>query len=301
MKGSLVRIGTTPVDEFDISGRYVRAGALGSETLFEHLNRQLDTLYGSLLSVATVLKFNILRTGRANKVTLYATIGQTFAMIIGHYYMFFYIHHPIPSELPILSFTMPAFSIYIICTHGIYKVSGTEYQWSMFKGRRISFVSFHLSQLIMEVLSVIAACALVCAVLYMFGTLDVRSVGDSFQHSNFPLFISLLVVAYVLGYSFGSLANAAFDVIPGLNASFYVMMPVIFVTSGVYSSYNLMPSFLRDVFKFNPLVSIVEKARQSIVLSYSTPDLSLTYPVTLAVVGVAVTLMFHSQKERLAL
>ena len=268
--------------------------------LLEQANRQIDSLYAAFLSITTLLKFNILRNARANKAFLFGTIGQGFFTVIGHYYIFYIIHHPIPPELPILAYTMPAFSSYVMFAHAMYKSSGKEHTWLVFSGRRIGSVPFHLANFLMEIGSILIACILCIVFLYVVGASDVRSVEDSFKGSNVGMFVCLLTLAYVLGYGLGTALDDLFTAIPGLNGTIFMLMPVIFITSGVYSSYNGMPALIKEVFRINPLLTVVEKARESMVIGYSTPDLTLIYPLTIAAFSLAFALMHRTRKERLA-
>jgi len=121
-------------------------------------------------------------------------------------------------------------------------------------------------------------------------------IGISFQMLLLPVWLLLgTVLAMGLGLVLGAFSVAYRDV----NYATPVLVSVLLYLSPVAYSLAAVPANLRDVYLLNPLATVIEGTRWSLLgTPYLPPAWAIAYTVVLSIAALAVGLMVFSRREQ---
>lgn len=102
-----------------------------------------------------------------------------------------------------------------------------------------------------------------------------------------------ILVACLLGLSFGILNGVVAGMFPSWATFFSVVIILLWLTAGIVFVPSQLPDAARYWFSFHPLVHVVEWVREAYYDSYNSIVLSRSYVVSCAVVMLFISLVFE--------
>jgi ABC-type polysaccharide/polyol phosphate export permease len=238
----------------------------------------LDLFYSGVVLIQSLIVNKLIRSS----ATSYILVLKTFAMIVGHLYLWYAVSRSMPSGLSSITFTLPAFAVYVSFNGGFNKLTPREPSYPVFAGRRIGVAAFIVSDMVWEILCVILGT--VMSLIYCFAIVPGMFNFEPLRF-DVPTAFGLIVLAYLVGIALQSVVQRITHFAPSLHSAAYLLSPAIFMTSGVYEAYVSEPVQMQGAVWWNPIAAVVEFSRQSFAPGYSTGDLSIVYSISFAVVG----------------
>jgi capsular polysaccharide transport system permease protein len=262
-----------------------------------HLDVGLDFLYHFLVVVRATIIMNTKRLLRTNKKTFFAVFAKVTVMIILHVYIFSILNRFIPPSISVYGFSLGGFCMWLTFTTAVGRSSSDEFMAPMYVKNRINFAAVFFADMCMDLYSVVAAAVVSYLYFYLLGDMSYMDVPIEL---NVLYFGGLMVLAYGLGISIGSLINVIGYILPIRENLTHIGMIVGFVTSSVYNAFEVVPAMAKDVVVFNPVLHVVEFGRMALSPQYSTLQLTLWYPIAFTVVGIVVALWAAEERMRKA-
>ncbi len=253
--------------------RATQSGAVVSP--LDAVGRLLDFFFATVAAANAVTIINLTRTARANPTALFTTPAKTMALIIGHVYIFWAMDRSLPAGLSYYTFAMPAFALWNAFATAFHKGIPKELALQSFRGRKVGFPIMAVSNMVVEVLLVIVGIVLSYVWFYL---LDDRYDLGVIYYFNIPMFVSLLFFAHFLGIAFGAFMHILGKIVPIIASFTHIMLPVMFLTSGAYTSFTQQPESFQLVTIYNFVTPIVEFGRTTLDPHYFTSNLTLLYP-----------------------
>ncbi len=113
------------------------------------------------------------------------------------------------------------------------------------------------------------------AALILLGFSIFIGLTDGPQH--FPFLIGLFLTSWIMGISFGVIANSIIGLYPGVRRVIVYGLRFIALTSGLFYVPEQLPERVAEVILYNPLLQIIQLARTHWFFEYTTMDASLPY------------------------
>lgn len=145
-----------------------------------------------------------------------------------------------------------------------------------------------IARAILEFFTYTMILAALLAVCYYIGIMDVMP--------RFQEFFLALILAAGFGFSLGTGAAAAAAFYPVVTKFVPIVTRFLFFTSGVFFSLSMMPTQIRDILIYNPVLNIMEMVRHGAFDNYPDSGFSLNYvllwilfslSLSVAVLGIA--------------
>jgi ABC-type polysaccharide/polyol phosphate export permease len=131
------------------------------------------------------------------------------------------------------------------------------------------------------------------ATLSFYALFPLPTLGPPIEMPNIPLLVYTFALATTLGAGFGMVLHIAKHRWHNLDLAIEVLYWFLFVTSGVYESYSLMPWYMSKYYWYFPTVSIIEYCRKALFSGYYVSDLSLSYSSIIALGMLFIGLSFR--------
>ena len=94
---------------------------------------------------------------------------------------------------------------------------------------------------------------------------------------NFPLLMASFGTSWVMGVSFGIIANSLVELYPGLRRLIVYSLRFIGLMSGLFYVPEQLPEYVAKVFLYNPLLQLAQLARTFWFYEYTTTDANVPY------------------------
>jgi capsular polysaccharide transport system permease protein len=121
---------------------------------------------------------------------------------------------------------------------------------------------------------------------------------DQIVLADLGLFFISILLASLLGFSVGLIFMTVGFLVPGFVQISTWIPRILWFLSGVPFRYWTLPAWCHPFFKWNPLMHCIELNRRSLSDDYFTPDASLGYALTSALVLATIALWVYSNNER---
>jgi ABC-type polysaccharide/polyol phosphate export permease len=136
------------------------------------------------------------------------------------------------------------------------------------------------------------------ATLSFYMSFPFPMLGPPMQMPNIPLMLYTFAIAAALGAGYGMVLHSAIRRWPNLELAAEVFYWFLFVSSGVYESYSLLPWYIAQFYWYFPMISIIEHCRKAMFSGYPVGDLSLLYSSALALGMLFLGLAVHRWELR---
>ena len=163
------------------------------------------------------------------------------------------------------------------------------------KNLNIKWGHLFIADLVWESAKIFVA---ICVTLSIYVVFPMRFLGVPVEMPNLPLLFSTFVIAGTFGTGFGLLLHTAKQRWAIAEATTESIMWVIFVTSGVYMPYSLLPWYIDRYYWYSPLIAVIENARRALDSTYPVEDLSLAYSGAIALTVVFLGLSFRRWERK---
>lgn len=200
---------------------------------------------------------------------------------LAHMVFFWVVGKTYPGEISYLSVVLAPFIIWNVfkCTMSRSKLVFSSQQYD--KAANIGWIHIFLSVLVYDLLRVIAVFGLTVLASSLFWN---NTFVMPFRWPSLPSFFLAFGLAAMLGAGFGLLLTSLEHRWSVFKLADHIVLWILFVTSGIYDSYVDLPDLVAPVFAYNPILTLVEQARQALNPTYPMGDLTLLYPFWTAVV-----------------
>ena len=94
---------------------------------------------------------------------------------------------------------------------------------------------------------------------------------------NFPMLILCYGTAWIMGISFGIIANSLIGLYPGLSRITVYSLRFIALMSGLFYAPEQLPQQVSQIVFYNPLLHVIQFARSFWFFEYTSMDASITY------------------------
>ena len=140
----------------------------------------------------------------------------------------------------------------------------------------VTFMDAILARFLLETLTQVAVFVLVITAIHVI--FDLRSILD------LPALVLALTLAACLGLGIGALncyLTTAFSLWERL---WGILSRPLFLISGVFFTYDAMPTAMRELLWYNPLLQVVGLTRDGIFVVYDASYVSVTYIVGISMI-----------------
>ncbi len=249
----------------------------GKRMLAWLLTKLDDFTYFVSLEAALIQRFMRLSHGKGSD-PLHGFI-RTVVIIIAHIYFFYFISRALPAGIHSVEFCTPAFTMWflLIGNSRYSKVSALHDKSS--KHTNVKWINVIIAETVIETIKTV--CAFI-SILVLFTLLGDQRVMGTKYFPNIPEMAYLMSIAAMMGVGLRLVSEY---VVPRWKLSsliIKVLMFVVYVTCGVYSSWSSLPPLIAKYFLLNPLIHLVEYGRQAMHSGYPVWGLNTVYPLVVA-------------------
>ena len=114
---------------------------------------------------------------------------------------------------------------------------------------------------------------------------------------TFPLLMVCFATVWVMGVSFGIIANSLIALYPGLGRIIVYSLRFIALMSGLFYAPEQLPERIAEIVLYNPLLQLIQLARSFWFFEYTTMDASIIYIVFWALSLIFLALVCLSADE----
>lgn len=151
--------------------------------------------------------------------------------------------------------------------------------------KQVQPLDVFLSRYLFEICSTTLAFFIFCLIGYWIG------IDLSLEHI-FSLLLCL-IITWLLGCGIGLIMGIAATKVKELEKIInYIQRPLLFVSAVLYPS-SAIPGQYREFLLYNPLVHTIEYTRYCLFPHYDVRHVNLTYPLTCALVMIALGMMSY--------
>jgi ABC-type polysaccharide/polyol phosphate export permease len=246
------------------------------------------------LEVALVQRTVQLATGKSNDPILGSV--RTVVIIVSHIYFFWLISRAMPAGISQVEFCTPAFTMWflLIGTSKYHKASPIQEKNS--KNLNLKWIHFTIAELIIESLKTIFAYIIVLFIFtYVYNDQRVMTMR---YFPNIGKTAYLMLIAIALGFGLKLVSEYLIPRWKMFSLVLKVLMFLVYVTCGIYSSLASLPPMVAPYFVLNPLIHLTESARQAVHSGYPVWGINTLYPLILACLLIFVGLAFRRLDQR---
>lgn len=110
------------------------------------------------------------------------------------------------------------------------------------------------------------------------------AVTDTRVVVNLPPMLLAMVLALLLGGGVGTLNCALNSLFPAWEQIWSIATRPLFIVSGIFFLYDTMPSLLRDILWYNPLIHIIGLMRKGFYPTYRADYITPTYVIAIGLI-----------------
>jgi len=197
-------------------------------------------------------------------------------IVIGHYFLFWYLSRTMPGNMPIETFVIAGFSVifgFILTVNGT--VSAAKYPGGTILIPAVTRMHLRVAKASWALLSFVFLSLAGTALLQLFGDTAV-------DFPNLPLFVLVFVITGALAFGFGLVVEALTRLTAAAQIAQQIFTTLIYITSGIYFSLSTINPEVAAFFWYNPILHLVEYQRNAFDSGYSIAYASLAYPAGFA-------------------
>jgi len=253
-------------------------GARGSGR-FERWLSAFDALTEFVaLESALILRYVRLSRGKSNN----PVIGSiaTIVIIVSHIYFFWLISRSMPAGISQVEFCTPAFTMWFLLRGNSKYRKSPAFPDKSIKHANVKWINIVVAQLAIESLKTFFAFVFIL-VFFLYVYNDQRVMTLKYL-PDIPKLAYLMAIAIAMGFGLRLVSEyfgpkwKLYDLVEK------VLMFLVYVTCGVYSSISTLPPLVAAYFSWNPLIHLVELGRQALHAGYPVWDVTPFYPLSVA-------------------
>jgi ABC-type polysaccharide/polyol phosphate export permease len=260
--------------------------------------KTLDSFVNTVEIIRSTLVLILKRNYAVKKAGLFSTTTRSFLLILAHVYMWDFLGRSFPAGIANYWWVAGGFLGWLLVTIGFTRSHSKEYMAQWYYRNRIPFGAILIQDMLFEICSMALGALFAFVVLYM---LNQRQLFGSPVDVDFPAIFGLLVIAYLSGISMGAILDVIGDTLEIDQSLTHFAMWPMFITSGVYESFQQAPSLAKNIMVLNPVLPVIENLRRAFDPQYSVEGLTLLYPIAFALVGTFLYIWGTFNKSQMAL
>ena len=278
-------------------------GDLSDSTGSSALRLALPTLAGSrgfprrdLIDHLFIIRALILRSLRLkyrdNAFGISMEFFRITVVVICHYFAFWVRNKRMPADIPIEAFVINSFAVWYALKDAW---SAADGGWRLPHGQALMLgvtpMHMRLAKAGWGFLKALLFCVAAPVFLNLFGA--------RVHCPDIALTVLIFAIAAGVGFGFGMIVEALAHLWPVADMIAHVLLWLIYMTGGHYTSIVYLPWFTEQVFWFNPLLQLSEYQRHAAFTGYPITLVTLIYPAECAVGSLFIGLMLHRWLRRL--
>lgn len=124
------------------------------------------------------------------------------------------------------------------------------------------------------------------------------ALGEHYRIFNFPHFVISMFLLGVLGMSLGLAVGSISLLSPTVGQIFPVVIRALYFLSGVLYAVNELPPRARDILQYNPVLHLIDQARDGFSAGYVAHYTNLSYPLWFTLVVLTLGLLLANAARR---
>ncbi|MBV8474196.1 MAG: tetratricopeptide repeat protein, partial [Hyphomicrobiales bacterium] len=224
---------------------------------------------------------------RGNPFGVAVELLRPIAVIVGHYYLFWVLHRPMPGNAPIIVFVVGGFTVWFaFSTTEMGAANASKHSGGIIALNGVTDIHLRCAGAVWPILFNLTFCLLAMIPLKMYGA--------ELPIPNLVLTFGVFAIAGSLGFGFGLLFERLGSAWPAVKVVEKLLSWILYISAGMYFCVaTVHPPVIADIMLYNPLVHLVEYERHAFVSGYPVSLVNLTYPLCSAVVLCFFGLLAH--------
>jgi ABC-type polysaccharide/polyol phosphate export permease len=236
----------------------------------------------------------ILRTmrisGQGSMAVTFRVMVRVLLVINVHIWGFWYIGRRLPGSTSYVTYCVGGFMPYFFFGAVAMSIRPSRTVAVYDKNLNIKWIHLVIASSAVECLMITIGSTIT---ILFYALLDNPDLGRPVAIPNMGLLVLASTLAMTLGLGFGLIMRTAQRRWPIIEVTWESGRWIIFITSGLYTSYAMMPWYVAKYVWYSPLVAPLEYCRAAFDSAYSVGDLSLAYSASVALCLVFVGLGFR--------
>jgi ABC-type polysaccharide/polyol phosphate export permease len=230
------------------------------------------------LEAALILRYIRLTRGKSNN-PVFGSVG-TIVIIVSHIYFFWLISRSMPAGISQVEFCTPAFTMWFLLRGSSKYRKAPAFPDKSIKHTNVKWINVAVAELAIESLKTIFAFIFIL-VFFTYIYNDQRVMALKYP-PNIPQTAYLMCIAITMGFGLKLVSEYSIARWKLFALFEKVLMFLVYVTCGVYSSISTLPPLIAAYFSWNPLIHLVEFGRQALHPGYPVWDVTTLYPLSVA-------------------
>jgi capsular polysaccharide transport system permease protein len=259
--------------------RFVRQPAVPGTLLGQTIVRGLDNFIAFIALVRSIAIRNIKIIGNGDPTKSLMSLLRIVLVGNAHVWLFWTLGRQVPGNIP--------YTVFYIMGYGTWSFFALVQRCSpppallhhYSKNLDHKWIHLYIAAISWECCKVLLAVTLSIGFYWVF---PVRFLGPLPRFPNIPLLFCTYAISTVLGVGFGLFFDSLKQRVPLMEMIHEPLFWAMFVLSGVYGSYILLPAEMAEYIWYLPSVPLIEFSRKAMVPGYPTGDLSLWYSAACA-------------------
>jgi ABC-type polysaccharide/polyol phosphate export permease len=214
-----------------------------------------------------------------NVTRAYTDSLSIYVVIVAHLWLYWATDRNMPAGISYLDFNVTAFTIWPIFarTHAAMRQSTLPVNAAL----RIRWINMLIADCTWIVAKALVGMGAVYVTFMLFPAPYLTGIHNT--GPNILLLMPLILLATLFGVGFGMVVQAAKTFWPLIEAVMEVVTWLMFVTSGIYEAYTMLPPQIAMIYRFNPMMTMVEWSRFALDPGYPVDNLNIAYPILVTV------------------
>lgn len=212
-------------------------------------------------------------------------------VVICHYFAFWVRNKRMPADVPIEVFVINSFAVWYALKDAWKAADGG---WRLPHGPvppGVTPMHMRVANASWGFLKALLFCLAAPTLLNLF--------GDRLNYPDVGLTVLIFLIASGVGFGFGMIVEALAHLWPVTHLVAHVLLWIIYMTGGHYTSIVYLPWVTEQIFWFNPLLQLSEYQRNAAFPGYPIGLVTLLYPAECAAFSVPIGLILHRWLRRL--
>lgn len=266
-------------------GATASAGAIALPGLAGAYFPRRDLLDHLFILRALILRYLRLKY-RDNHFGVMMEFFRITVVVVCHYFAFWVRNKRMPADIPIEAFVINSFAVWYALKDAWKAADGG---WRLPQGQAllpgVTPMHMRLARAGWGCLKALTFCLAAPVLLDLF--------GDRLDFPNVPLTVVIFLIATAIGFGCGMIVEGLSHLWPASHMVSHVVLWVLYMTGGHYTSIVYLSWVIERVFWFNPLLQLTEYQRNAAFPGYPIGLVGLSYPALCVAVSLPIGLMLH--------
>jgi ABC-type polysaccharide/polyol phosphate export permease len=224
----------------------------------------------------------ILRTAKmqsqGNLIRAFTDSFSVYVVIMAHVWLYWATDRSMPAGISYLDFNISAFTIWPIFSRMSHAIRPSMLAANV--QLRIRWINTLIADCTWIVAKALVGMGAVYGTFVLFPAPYLTGINST---PNVMFLLALTLLAALFGAGFGMVVQVAKTFWPLIEAVMEVVTWLMFVTSGIYEAYSMLPPQIAMIYSFNPMMTVVEWSRYSLDPGYPVNGLDLSYPILVTI------------------